>query len=835
MPDRDDARHRHLVVHGRGTRYPFTIVANGRDRAIQARDRAVHGDHLLGQLESIGPEMRSAVLSQERAGLTEDRGIRIEFESYPGFPNAFEKLTYGTTGIELLNVRRSGERSYATVFVPDGKLSYFIKQMQKYVANATSDGKPVKDQHELIDTIQNIKLASIRALWTDADEAFPRDSEEPFWWEAWLSVRGDRKRAVREFRDMAAFYRMSTSSATYDFPERTIVLVRSNLSTMLGALPILTTVAELRRAKDTAAFFADLKPYEERPWVDDLASRVTHADTVDSVPRVCVLDTGVTRGHPLLEGAIEATDMSTIRPDWGTADSDGHGTGIAGLALYGDLTYPLASTSPLVLEHRLESSKLLAEDGGNAGDQHLHAKLTMQAVYSPLIDNPGRRRVYELAISADDYRDKGRPSAWSAAIDRMASAATLEGEDPLEPSLFVIAAGNNRDSATWIRYPTCVDGELIHDPGQSWNALTVGAYTDKVDIAGDKTRGYTPIARAGDLSPFTSTSSEWDEPCPIKPDVVMEGGNAGLDAYSAVTVDSLSLLTTNNEPSVRLLKAFNATSAASALAARMAARIMAAYPALRPETVRGIIVHSARWTDAMLERYGMNGHSNKGEYLDLVRRCGFGVPDEDSALWSLSNSVTMLIEDSIAPFKKVGSTITTKEAVYYDLPWPVEVLEDLGSTDVELRVTLSYFIEPNPSSRGRTRYRYESHGLRFDIKRPTESDTAFKQGRNKYFRNNAAIQSRPGLTGWLIGEDNRHKGSIHCDIWSGTAADLARCGSIVVYPTSGWWKSRTGLNKHDSVARYSLIASISAPSVDVDLYTPIETAIRTEIELDTGL
>ena len=835
MPDRDDARYRHLVVHGRGTRYPFTLVPRGSNPEMPTRNRSEHGGHLLRQLESIDPVMRSAVQSQERAGLTEDRGLCIEFESYPEFSKAFDDLTFMIKGIELRNVRRSGDKSYATVFVPDGKLSYFVKLIQKYVDNEEHPGMWPHDNRKRIDTIENIKLASIRALWTDADEAFPSDSEAPFWWEAWLSVRGDRRRAVREFRDMAAFSGMSTSTVSYDFPERTIVLVRSNLGTMLGALPILTTVAELRRAKDTAAFFTDLKPYEERPWVDDLASRVTHADTVDSVPRVCVLDTGVTMGHPLLEGAIEATDMSTIRPGWGTADSDGHGTGIAGLALYGDLTYLLASRAPIVLEHRLESSKLLAEDGGNAGDQHLHAKLTMQAVYSPLIDNPGRRRVYELAISADDYRDKGRPSAWSAAIDRMASAATLEGEDPLEPSLFVIAAGNNRDTTTWIRYPTCVDGELIHDPGQSWNALTVGAYTDKVNIEGDQAREYTPIARAGDLSPFTSTSSKWDDPCPIKPDVVMEGGNAGLDAYSAVTVDSLSLLTTNNEPTLRLLRAFNATSAASALAARMAARIMAAYPELRPETVRGIIVHSARWTDAMLKRYGINGHSNKGEYLNLVRRCGFGVPDEDLALWSLSNSVTMVFEDSITPFKKVGSTITTNEAVYYDLPWPVEVLEDLGSTDVELRVTLSYFIEPNPSSRGRTKYRYESHGLRFDIKRPTESDTAFKQGRNQYFREIAAVQNRPGLSGWLIGEDNRHNGSIHCDIWRGTAADLARCGSIVVYPTSGWWKSRTALKKHDSVARYSLIASISAPSVDVDLYTPIETAIRTEIELDTGL
>ena len=41
-----------------------------------------------------------------------------------------------------------------------------------------------------------------------------------------------------------------------------------------------------------------------------------------------------------------------------------------------------------------------------------------------------------------------------------------------------------------------------------------------------------------------------------------------------------------------------------------------------------------------------------------------------------------------------------------------------------MRVTLSYFIEPNPSQRGNSRYRYQSHGLRFDVKRPTETPTS---------------------------------------------------------------------------------------------------------------
>ena len=313
----------------------------------------------------------------------------------------------------------------------------------------------------------------------------------------------------------------------------------------------------------------------------------------------------------------------------------------------------------------------------------------------------------------------------------------------------------------------------------------------------------------------------------------MEGGNAAKDAFGAIPLDSLSLLTTSRVPSERLLTAFNATSAASALVARMTARIMAAYPDLRPETIRGIIVHSARWTDAMLSRYGIASGSPKEAYMLMARQCGFGVPDIDRALWSLSNSVTLVMEDELRPFVK-GSPPKLNEAKYYELPWPSDILSDLGSVDVEMRVTLSYYIEPNPSSRGRSKYYYESHGLRFDTKRPTESDDQFRFGKNAYDRQEGAVYTRPVPEGWLLGANYRHRGSIHTDIWRGTAADLSRCGAILVYPTGGWWQKRPALEKFESVARYSLITSIAAPEIDVDLYTSIENAIKTKVSIPSA-
>ncbi len=42
-----------------------------------------------------------------------------------------------------------------------------------------------------------------------------------------------------------------------------------------------------------------------------------------------------------------------------------------------------------------------------------------------------------------------------------------------------VSAGNIRDINTLVDYPDVNQVEGIHDPGQAWNIVTVGAYTEK--------------------------------------------------------------------------------------------------------------------------------------------------------------------------------------------------------------------------------------------------------------------------------------------------------------------------------------------------------------------
>jgi hypothetical protein len=824
---------RHFILEGVTDTEEFRGTGYGEKAVIPERNRGEHGGALLEQVEALRLELDAARTVQEEAGLEGGFGLQVEFESFPDIHLAFESLARERSGIELLNVRHEGDRTYATIFVPDGKLEHFERMIQDYLAEHRDKAGRVRDHKALINAIERIRAATLRALWTDDPAVYPAQTDEVFWWEVWLPIREDRAATVENFRRLAELRGMVAAPGNLEFPERTVLLVRTSAAAMSESIMTLNSIAELRRGKETAEFFDALPPEEQAQWLTELLERCQFPNPDDRVPCVCVLDTGVNRGHPLIEPALAESDSYTIDPNWGTGDSHGHGTQMAGLALAGNLTEVLDSSEAINIGHRLESVKLLATDGANAGDSRHHGYLTTEAIARPEVTDPHRSRVFSMAITAKDGRDRGRPSAWSSALDSIAVDAVGDGTSR---RLIVVSAGN-ADPNAWVDYPSSNTTDGIHDPAQSWNALTVGAYTNLVEITEPDTAAFEAIAPEGGLSPFSTTSATWQTHWPLKPDVLFEGGNAAKDSLSAVWMPSLSLVTTNHRPDARLFTTTNATSAATALAARMAAQLMAAYPELWPESIRCLIVHSAEWTDAMLKMFLPTGRQpTKSDYARLVRHCGFGVPDLDRALWSLNNSLSMVIQSALHPFKRVkGKAPTLRDMNLHWLPWPLPELEALGETPVEMRVTLSYFIEPNPSQRGfRSRYRYESHGLRFDVKRPSESDDGFRARINAAARSEEEGTSKGGSDpSWVVGTNNRHRGSVHSDMWRGSAADLASRGVLAVYPALGWWKTRPGLERYDAEARYSLIVSIRAPGVDVDLYTPIANLIAQEVEVES--
>ena len=216
-----------------------------------------------------------------------------------------------------------------------------------------------------------------------------------------------------------------------------------------------------------------------------------------------------------------------------------------------------------------------------------------------------------------------------------------------------------------------------------------------------------------------------------------------------------------------------------------------------------------------------------------------GIPDLSKAIQCFENSVNMIVQGELQPFKKVGSRASVNEMHIHSFPWPKEELRELGETEVELRVTLSYFIEPSPGEVGwKDRYRYPSCGLRFEVNKINQSREEFMRQVSKMM-NEEDITEDSSSSGsgndWYLGVNTHSYGSIHYDFIRANAVDLCESKYVAVFPVGGWWKERVYLGKSENKVRYSLVVSLSTPETNVDLYTPIINQIGTVIPVSVPI
>ena len=667
------------------------------------------------------------------------------------------------------------------------------------------------------------------------------------WWECWCW-----QDLASNLLEVARRLKLRVSEKRLRFPEFEVLPLWATRADLARVLQNTDAIEELRLATDSPSFFTRTVRNEQTRWIENLIERVTPASPTG--PAVCILDNGVARSHPLLSLALDSNDCHTVDPRWGVDDHDphGHGTNMAGAVLYGDLTYPLADQRNIELPYRLESVKFLPPPGFSPNDPLSYGVITQSASVLPEIQAPHRLRVFCMAVTNTGLSGE-RPTSWSSAIDQLCAGALpgdevdAHGEPPRR--LFFISAGNIPDSSD--------PGEVadpdefpVEDPAQAWNAISVGGFTDKVDIAPeDELDGWKAVAKVGDKSPYSRISTDWGHArTPIKPEIVFEAGNRAVnrDGSELISgVDSLSLLTTSKDFLRQPLTTFWATSAATAQAAGMAAEIAARHPAFWPETVRALMIHSAEWTPAMRQQFKAC-KGRKRDCIALARQFGYGVPRLDRALASAENDLALVAQTLIQPFKRnrrldsagkfVLGTPTFNEVHYYSLPWPRQALEKLAEKDVCLKITLSYFIEPSPGERAPVvPARYQSHGLRFELKRADDAEEVFKQRVNKLERGEDKLPSASTDSRWTFGSQSVAAGSLHCDVWVGPAAELAGRATVAVYPVGGWWRYRANLNKYNSRSRYALVMTITSEDEAVQLYTEIANQISNRIATEVPI
>lgn len=840
----DDAQRFDLLRGRIDLAEPYRSPRRGGDRPPPPpRDPAAHQQLLLAQLDEIYRnvgrrefEARDAGATRELVVLKPEPGAEINADSFADSRYDVRVVSKDEeTGVVLIDAKR-----------PD--LPHIRSKLERFADETrVSATTGARSSERAIAPLSALHLARAEDLAGPALRSADLHPDDVRWFE--LSCRGGRRAPTREteltrgqiHRTLAHLGYSGNAARPQEFlaPERILFFVRLPLSDLRALVARTDCIYEL-----------DLAGPPVRDWLLFTDQEVPARELRDfrltcppvEAPSVVVLDTGIVSQHPMLREAILSSH--SVLPGVDSPEDTsriGHGTMMAGIALYEEVGTAVERNAAKA-SHWIQSVKLLRDDQeGIASEEHREfwPALTERAVETAeAAGRPSeRQRVFVMAVTAP-LADPPAATSWSQAVDQLAYG---DGRG----RLLLVSIGNVdiNDRSLAQSYPHLHLDQHIFDPAQAVNALTVGAYTVKTVLPPHDDFDSTSLsclAPEGGVSPYTRAGVNG---APIKPDVVFEGGNAVFDGDMAYTgTETLSTLTTGRDFTRNPLAMIWATSCAAAHAAGFAGRLWTIKPDLRPETVRGLIVHSASWTPQMLTQF-----QNLDQRLAL---CGYGVPEEAFATTCVRSRATVIVEDEMpnavfTPAEADPDVLRKQRLIkYFRLPIPEDLLLSAADEEnVELRITLSYFAEPS------TTRRRESLGLElaFDVQGAQESEQQFRERVNyllrpKRDREGAAPEAgeqpngslanehgnRRGWSGyWAVGPHRRGRGTVQSDRLQVPPSLLAGSKLIAVYPVFGWWDRRDDTVKESMP--FSLIATLQAPARDV--YTPISQALLLPVEL----
>lgn len=777
----------------------FTPINNSRnEKVIPDRDVNIHADHLR---EWYGGAIETALTAQrerQKQNLPVANGIYLDMDLVGGKLPLPQLDSQRGAMLMCVDDHTSEEITKATVFLPVEKSDWLDKKLDQYVQPVEEGTKPANAP--LINSIERIELSPVRSLFPIKREYDELEPNTTYYFEIWIdeTVQECIHNVIKNMNAMGIA--VIGDNIVY-FESVTVCLVSATKEAIDDIHFSLDKVEAVRRYHNPAEM---VKSDEEaREWSQLIADDVKYNIDEHSVI-VSVLDKGVNNGHQLLSNLLPDDRRASAVDGVGLVGHEKfHGTGMAGLVAYGDLNDLINQRGCFEVNHALASVKVVSDVHDDK--PLLYGKITENAI--EMSSNMGAD-ICCMAITQDEERNDGFPTSWSASLDK-----ALYHKGACD-RLLVVSAGNTQTSV--IDHENYLDSLVtssIQTPAQALNAITVGAYTVKTLARA----GWTAIAPPEGISPTTRTAVMWRGKN-AKPDIVMEGGNvAHHDVLGDSDMAELSLITTNDLIPQEPLQYFNATSSATALAARLAAKIKTANPEVSMLTVRALMVHSAEWTKEM---------KHLGDTpTKIMEYCGYGVPDESRAVASDNTNATFIIEDSLVPFTEEG---TYNEMRFYDLPWPKELLEQMHGEAVKMRVTLSYYIEPSPSSKSKyNKYYYASSALSFDVKMTNETREQFISRNNK--EEQVTDKSDNDSSRWHIHTKRRAAGTVQSDWIECSAFELAECNQIGVFPGSGWWKSRKIANV-DNVIKYSLVVSIM--SDETPIYDEVKVIVDNAIPID---
>lgn len=416
----------------------------------------------------------------------------------------------------------------------------------------------------------------------------------------------------------------------------------------------------------------------------------------DDASLVCVLDSGINTNHILLQGAIG--DAQSFVDSEDESDQVGHGTAVAGIALFGDIEERI-DANEWNRELRILSGKVLTKNEYNEpvfDEKTIESTLINAITY--FYEEYGCR-IYNLSLgNLNAPYEKAHISGIAVTLDELARKLDI---------LITVSSGNYNGSKiinNWRDdYPSYLlsDDATLIDPAPAANVLTVGSfakhtltYTERRYQAQGEINELH-VANEGQVSPFSRSTQK--EKSALKPELLAHGGNFAISArqegQSWRHIEKyLGVVTLNHRPQGNtLLSEFSGTSFSAPYVAHLAGRLLNNYPTASANLLRALLANHARISHEIKSTFKEKKH---------VRRvAGYGAVDEDSLFKSSQEHVVLISEEKIENDKHQ----------FFELPIPDDYFRK-GKAIRTITVTLAY----SPSVRT-TRLEYLATKMKFHL------------------------------------------------------------------------------------------------------------------------
>lgn len=523
----------------------------------------------------------------------------------------------------------------------------------------------------------------------------------------------------------------------------------------------------------------------------------------ENAPRLAVLDSGITQGHPLLSPAIGDT-QGFVSPHRNASDNAtaGHGTFVAGLALYGDVAEQIRQ-GQFIPQLQLLSGRVFNDDGT---DQTEFVEKCVDEAVRYFKDNYSCR-VFNLSYGDFNKIYDGRHVRGLAyTLDRLARELDV---------LFVVPTGNLKadqlPADPHVQYPRYLlePHACLLEPAPALNAITVGGLA-AVDMSTQAQRHEhtiedVPIAAPLQPSPFTRAG--FSVGGAVKPDFVEEAGNLAMASNGGnLRRQGLGIISMNSGfASGRPFREDYGTSFAAPKVAHIATKLAGRFPENSVNLVRAILACHASWPKPAIQLLNPDGDAAGRE--SLLKLVGYGQIARDALIESDRQVVTLYAEDRIG----------NDHNQFYELPLPDE-LWSAGKRQRQISIALAY----SPEVRT-TRLDYKQTKLSFSL---VEADS-LNQVTDAFTRNRE--QGMPERSvGRSISGETRKPGTLQASTWTFQTAPRKgmRKMYVVITRQDANWSSQ-----QDSEESYALSVVIrDRENVTVNLHERISAIVQARIQ-----